>query len=922
MTASDLSPYGLRCELLAEPLGIDEPRPRLSWVLASDRRGAAQRAYRVRVAHRPEDLSGTDRLCWDTGVVASDETLHLEYDGTPLTSSTRYHWRVDVWDAGTDSGGGEPDGSARSWFETALLHPDEWQARWIGRDPLAAPPMEPPQGSDRSPRTDVLDPPAQLRRTVTLDTAPVRARVYATARGIYELRVNGRRAADVELAPGWTEYHHRLLYQTYDVTDLLTAGDNVIAAVLADGWWSGYVGFDPRHAARHYGDAPYLLAQLVLDFADGSRRVVGTDGDWREHHGATRYADLLMGEYRDARAGTDGWDRPGFDATGWAPVRTAEIAPTGPALVADPAQPVRVVDELSPVSIVDRGDGRFIVDLGQNMVGRVRLTVPAATAGTRIELRHAEMLTGDGELYLANLRSAEATDVYLTGGPDTEVFEPAFTFHGFRYVEVRGYPGTLRPDAITGRVLSSDTPPAGEFACSDETVMRLQSNIRWGQRGNFVAIPTDCPQRDERLGWTADAQIFLPTACRNADVSAFFARWMADVVAGQDDDGAFGDMAPRLCLLREGAPAWGDGGVVVPWHLYRTYGDRRVLARSYPAMAAWVEHIHRHNPDLIWRHRVGNHYGDWLQVDARTPREVLATAYFARSARLVARAAEVLGHTDDAHRYAELADAVREAFRTAFVADDGRVHGGTQTGQLLALAFDLLPAHLVDAAVQHLVADIRARGDHLSTGFVGVALLCPVLTDHGHADLAYALLHQDTYPSWGYSIAHGATTIWERWDGWTEEHGFQSAAMNSFNHYSLGSVGDWLYGRVAGLDQSAGSVADRRLELRPTPGGRLTWATARYESPRGAAACGWRLAEGHIQFDVQVPVGSTAVLHLPTDDPSGVREGDTAVARSPGVTVVADESTRLVLELAAGRYQFTAEPPAAPPDSRSEQPTY
>jgi alpha-L-rhamnosidase len=521
------------------------------------------------------------------------------------------------------------------------------------------------------------------------------------------------------------------------------------------------------------------------------------------------------------------------------------------------------------------------------------------------------MLGDDGELYLANLRSAEATDVYLTGGRDGETFEPCFTFHGFRYVEVHGYPGALGSAAITGRVLSSDTPTVGEFACSDETVMRLQSNIRWGQRGNFVSIPTDCPQRDERLGWTADAQIFLPTACRNADVSAFFARWMADVIAGQDDDGAFGDMAPRLCLLREGAPAWGDGGVVVPWHLYRTYGDRRVLERSYAAMVAWVEHIHRHNPDLVWRHRVGNHYGDWLQVDARTPREVLATAYFARSARLVSRAAEVLGHTDDARRYAELADAVRDTFIASFVADDGRITGDTQTCYLLALAFDLLPAHLVDAAVRHLVADVRARGDHLSTGFVGVALLCPVLTDHGHADLAYALLHQDTYPSWGYSIAHGATTVWERWDGWTEEHGFQSAAMNSFNHYSLGSVGDWLYGRVAGLDQSAESVADRRLVLRPTPGGRLTWATARYDSPRGAAACGWRLTDDEIHVDVRVPVGSTAVLHLPTDDPDRAREGDTAAARSAGVTVAAREGTRLVLELAAGRYHFTAKPPAA-----------
>ncbi|HLL64916.1 MAG TPA: family 78 glycoside hydrolase catalytic domain [Micromonosporaceae bacterium] len=905
MTGPGLTAYGLSCELLREPLGIDEPRPRLSWKLASDRRGAAQRAYRVRVATRAADLADPDRLCWDTGVVSSDETLHLAYDGTPLVSTTRYHWRVEVWDAD-----GEPGAGAASWFETALLHRDEWVARWIGRDPAVAPPMDPPQGSDHSDRASRLDPPAQLRRSFVLATAPVRARLYATARGVYQPRINGQRVGDVELAPGWTEYAQRLLYQTYDVTDLLAAGENVIAAALADGWWSGYVGFDPRRAAQHYGDAPYLLAQMVMDFADGSRRVLGTDSRWLEHEGALRYADLLVGECHDARAATAGWDRPGFDVAGWMPVRLGDDSPAQ-SLLADPAQPVRVVDELTPVSIEGRGDGRFRVDLGQNMVGRVRLSVPHCASGTRIELRHAEMLTDDGELYLANLRSAEATDVYLTAGRAGEVFEPAFTFHGFRYVEVRGYPGDLHPAAIVGRVLSSDTPPAGEFTCSDDTVMRLQSNIRWGQRGNFLAIPTDCPQRDERLGWTADAQIFLPTACRNADVSAFFARWMGDVVAGQDDDGAFGDMAPRLLLLREGAPAWGDGGVIVPWHLYRTYGDRRVLERSYPAMAAWVEHIHRNNPDLVWRNRVGNHYGDWLQVDARTPREVLATAYFARSTRLVAHAAQVLGHDDDAGRYADLADAVRDAFRAAFVSPDARVTGETQTCYLLALAFDLLPRHLVAPAVEHLVGDIRARGNHLSTGFVGVALLCPTLTDHGHAELAYALLHQDTYPSWGYSIAHGATTIWERWDGWTEDRGFQSAAMNSFNHYSLGSVGDWLYGRVAGLDQASDSVADRRLVLRPTPGGRLTWASARYASPRGEASCGWRLTPEAMQYDVVVPVGSTAALHLPTDDPSGAREGGAAVAESPGVDIVAITPTHLVLHLVAGRYRFTAKPPAA-----------
>jgi alpha-L-rhamnosidase len=897
-----LAPYGLTCELLETPLGIDEPRPRLSWRLASPRRGDAQAAYRLRVALRVEDLDDQARLVWDSGRVSSGDSLHAIYDGAPLQSSTRYHWRVTVWDAD-----GRPPATAESWFETGLLHPGEWVAAWIGHDPAVQAPRDPPGGDDRGERTRRLEPCPHLRRRFTLAERPLRARAYASARGLYELRVNGRRVGEAELAPGWTEYRRRVLYQTYDVTELLQQGENVIGAVLADGWWSGYVGFDPRRPARHYGDAPQLIVQLVVDFAGGSRWMVVTDGGWRERPGPIRYADLLMGERHDAREQLPGWDRPGYDDGDWT---TAVVVDRDTSvLCAASDRPVKVIEELAPVSFWRGGDDRFIADLGQNIVGRVRLTIRGAPRGQRVRLRHAEMLDEDGELYVANLRTAEASDVYVAGGEPVEVFEPRFTCHGFRYVEVSGYPGELRQDDVVGRVLRSDTPLAGEFRCSDAMVMRLQANIRWSQRGNFVAVPTDCPQRDERLGWLADAQVFLPTACRNADVAAFMARWMRDVVGAQDSDGAFPDVAPKLCVEGEGAPGWGDGGVIIPWQLYRAYGDVRVLERSFDAMVAWVERIYRHNPDLIWRDHVGNHYGDWLQVDAHTPGDVLATAYFARSAQLLAAAAEVLGRREAAKRYGELHTAIRGAFVDAFVDAGGRVTGGTQTGYLLALAFDLLPQQLVGAAVGQLVADIEARGRHLSTGFLGVGLLCPVLTEHGHADLAYALLHQDTYPSWGYAIGHGATTIWERWDGWTAERGFQTPAMNSFNHYALGAVGDWLYGRVAGIDQRPGSVAYRHLLLRPTVGGRLGWARAWQESPRGRVACGWHLSGDQVGVDVQVPPGVSAVLHVPTGDPASVREGGTPAAGSPGVRVVDRLPAALVVALASGSYHFTAARP-------------
>ncbi|MEU8664478.1 family 78 glycoside hydrolase catalytic domain, partial [Actinoplanes philippinensis] len=724
-------PYGLTTEQRTEPLGVDERRPRLSWKLRSDRIGAAQSAYRITATAGGETV-------WDTGRRESADTILIAWEGAGLRSATRYRWRVEVWDEG-----GTATRPAESWFETGLLDPDEWDAVWIGRDPRALPPVDPPTDDDLD-TPGPAEAPLHLRTTFHLPADVTRARLYATARGVYEQHLNGTKAGNLELAPGWTEYHHRIQYQTYDVTALLRRGDNEFSANVADGWWSGYVGFDARRPARHYGDAPQFLAQLVVDLADGARQVVATDGTWTEHDGPIRSADLLMGEFVDARR------RIGAGR----PVAVLDTEP-GP-LVAEPDAPIRVTEDVPAVVVHRRDRGRFVVDFGQNLVGRVRLTIQGAPAGHRIVLRHAEVLTAGGDLYRDNLRRAAATDTYVTGGGAVEVFEPRFTVHGFRYAEITGHPGGLTAADVTARVLHNDLTWTGSFDCDDPTVNRLHDNIRWGQRGNFVAVPTDCPQRDERLGWLADAQVFAPTATRNADVSAFFARWMRDVVDGQDDDGAFRDIAPIIVLDREGAPARGDGGVIIPWLLWRTYGDRRVLERCFDAMARWVDHVQRHNPTLLWEHRTGNSYGDWLQVDAETPRDVLATAYFAHSARIVADAADVLGRPSQ--RYRRLHADIRDAFVDAYVADDGSVKGGTQTAYLLALGFGLLPPDLVPPAVDRLAAGIESRGNRLTTGFVGVSLLCPVLAGHGRADLAYALLHQDEYPSWGYSIRHGATT--------------------------------------------------------------------------------------------------------------------------------------------------------------------
>ncbi|MGW3345645.1 family 78 glycoside hydrolase catalytic domain [Nonomuraea rubra] len=878
--APALQPYDLRCEHLRTPLGIGTPTPRLAWRLASDRRGDAPAAHRVTV-HGPGGA-----LAWDSGWIDGQD-VSADYGGAPLVSFARYDWRVEV------RGGG----SARSWFDTGVLHADEWRAAWIGHDPETDPPFEPPTDDrePRTPRTAHLPAPRYFRRVVDLRPATA-VRIAVTARGLYELHVNGHRAGDGELTPGWTDYRRRVPYQVYDVTDLAGDGPLCVGAILADGWWSGSLGWDGRQQAQRYGRHPQLLAQIVAEHADGSRTVIGTDGRWRETAGPLRYADLLMGEWYDARLDLGGWDLPGFDDSSWAPARVADTDLS--VLVPSVAEPVRVTRDLVPVEVRSH-DGRTIVDLGQNIAGRVRLTVRGAAPGTRVTLRHGEALTDDGGLYTANLRSAEATDHYVAAGSAEETYEPRFTVHGFRYVEVTGHADV----AVVGRAMHSDTPVAGEFSCSDAMVRQLMSNIRWSQRDNFVSVPTDCPQRDERLGWTADAQVFLPTACYNADVAAFFTNWLADLRCAQDAaGGAVPDVVPHVITERHGTPAWGDAATIVPWHLYEVYGDERVLRDSLPSMRRWVDHVERHNPGLVWRDKVGSHYGDWLQADVRTDRDVLATAYFALSADLTARAAAVLGDTEARDRYAGLRERIGEAFAREFVSPDGRITGDTQTGYLLALAHRLVPAGLVPAAVAHLVADLERRGRRLTTGFAGVALLGPVLSAHGHADLAYALLHDDRYPSWGYSIKRGATTIWERWDGWTEETGFGPVAMNSFNHYALGSVGAWLYGGVAGLGQEEGSVGFRRPRIRPLVGGALRWASAAYETPLGRLASRWELAgQGELRLSVQIPPGALATVHVPTTDPSSVRESGEPVSGVVGRTGAA-----VVCQVGSGRYSFTS----------------
>ncbi len=661
--------------------------------------------------------------------------------------------------------------------------------------------------------------------------------------------------SDQHFAPGWTGYDKRVQVQTYDVTRFLRQGRNVIAATLADGWYTGFLGWDGKR--NHYGGYP-LRFRASLKVLDGSETTLVTDASWKAAHGPILFADFYRGEHHDARKAMPGWTSPNFDDTGW---HAVDVADENRNLVGTAGAEVRVSQEIKPRQISNPQPGEYVFDMGQNMVGWVRLRV-RGPAGTTITLRHAEMLKPDGTLYTENLRTADSVDRYILSGRGWEVWEPQFTFHGFRYVAMTGFPGRPNLNTITGRVAHSDIPQALEFSTDNPQLNQLQSNIDWGQRGNFLSVPTDCPQRDERLGWMGDAQVFVRTACMNRDVASFFTKWMGDVNTAQHV-GAFPDVVPTMLGPGgAGAPAWGDAGVIVPWTLYECYGDTRLLQQSFSHMAAWVDRIAKMNPDFLWKQGRGSDYGDWLSINALTDKEVLATAFFAHSAHLVAQAASVLGKASEQAQYQRLFESIARAFLQAYVdASTGKIRGDTQTAYALALRFGLLPHDLQSKAGQHLVANIKARDNHLSTGFVGVSHLLPALSQVGRDDVAYALLTQTTFPSWLYSIQQGATTIWERWDGWTEDKGFQTPGLNSFNHYSFGAVGEWMYENIAGLSPLAPGW--KRIRVRPVPGANLKRASATLQTPYGPLVSRWELNKGHFRLHVVIPANTTARVHVP-----------------------------------------------------------
>ncbi|MBM2620304.1 family 78 glycoside hydrolase catalytic domain [Actinoplanes sp. LDG1-06] len=1000
--ASPVTLAGLTTERQTNPIGLDARKPRFGWRLVAGVNGQVQGRYQVTVGTSP---GATD--VWDSGQVASGQSVDVPYGGPALTSNRTYHWRVRVWDAQ-----GRPSPwSPAARFDTGLFDPaSEWQAGFVGAPvtanltgaswiwyPEGDPVNSVPAGTryfrrtfDRSAagtpatlvvtgddtadvwingtpvsssrrvadswkRATTVDVTAQLRTgsntiaiaatnttagpasviaklgslvtdgawkssqtgpsgwqqpgfddsawTAARVSAPLgggqwgsqvsvpsftpyvskgfdlakpvaRARLFATALGLHETFLNGARVTDERLAPGWTDYTKRLQYRVYDVTAKLRTGGNTLGALVGNGWYSGSLGFA---GSQRYGTQPWYSARLSVEFTDGTRTDVRTDGSWTSAPSTVVADDLYHGEDQDAR----------ITSTAGTPVAVRTAAQ--PTLVAQVDPGVTVQQEFTPKAITQPKPGAWIVDLGQNFAGwnRLKATGPA---GTKVTLRHGEILNADGTLYTTNLRAAQATDTFtLAGTGATEVFEPNFTVHGYRYVEITGYPGTVTADSLTGRAAWTDGAGTGTFTTSDPMINQVQHNILWGARSNLLSIPTDCPQRDERLGWTGDIASFAATSTFGFDTHGLLAKFADDMVDAQRSDGAFTDVAPAV-IDGAGKAGWADAGVIVPYTIWQRYGDLAPADKHFAAMAKYVDYLRSTaGADLVRNHET---FGDWLNVDDNTPNDVSSTAFFGWSARLVSRMAAATGRTAEAASYGTLADQIAAAFTNRFVAADGTVGNNSQTGYVLALAFGMVPAARQQAVADKLAAKVDARNGHLSVGFMGVENLLPVLADHGHADTAYRILQQPDYPGWGYMNSRGATTIWERWDGIRVDGSLQDPGMNSFNHYGLGSVGDWLYRAVGGV--APASPGYRQALIAPRPGGSLTAASSSLSSPYGVTSSSWTRNGSKLTLEVVVPPNATALVKVPAATGATVNAPPEAVPQGPGS-----------YSLGSGRYTFT-----------------
>ena len=876
----------LLTENLHNPISIDYKAPAFSWQLTGDRRNVMQTAYEIRVGTDPK-AKGT---VWESGKVTSSQSVFVPYAGSELHSGEEYYWQVKVWD---------DKGKASAWSEVAhwkmgLLDPSDWSAQWI----------------TPSFQEDESRPSPIFRKEFHLHKKIRSAYAYITAHGLYDAQINGKRVGDAFLTPGWTSYNKRLQYQVYDVTDMLKEGGNAIGVTLGSGWYRGHVGFVPTPGL--FGKDISLLCQINITYEDGSKETINSDNSWKTSTGAIRSSEIYYGEMIDHRKEQHGWTLPGFDDSKWSGVTVNDFSKS--VLVATYNEPVKQHETFKPVKIFKTPKGEQVIDFGQNLVGWVKLTV-SGKAGDTIRLSHAEVLDKPGDFYTANLRSATAQDTYILSGNGVETFEPHFTWQGFRYVKVEGFHGDLKPENFVAITLYSDMRSTGTFSCSNQMINQLQHNITWGQRGNFLDVPTDCPQRDERLGWTGDAQVFSRTASFNMNVHNFFTKWMKDVAADQYSSGAVPHVIPDVLKSPGSEPGgstgWSDVSTIVPWNMYLAYGDKRILENQYKSMKAWVDYMQNHSRNNLWN--TGDHFGDWLfysvdddtdGISAITSKYLIAQCFYGYSTQLLINAAQVLGKDDDVKYYTDLLAKIKSAFFNEYVTPNGLISSDTQTAYVLALQFDMLPENLRQQAADRLVRNIHRYNNHLTTGFLGTPYLCHVLSRFGHTDVAYQLLLQDTYPSWLYPVKMGATTIWERWDGIRPDGSFEAVSMNSFNHYAYGAIGDWMYRVIAGVDTKEDAPGYKQITIKPHLGGNFTFANLDYEIPYGKISSHWKVDSTKFSLDVQVPANTTATVYIPAKDSNSLTEGGKPLSND--IKVDGMEDGYVKLEVGSGNYSFVA----------------
>jgi alpha-L-rhamnosidase len=825
--------------------------PQFSWIIASDADNVVQQSYQLQLA-ADEDFTA---IVYDSGVVETDQSAHVQPEGVLLTSARRYFVRVK---AATTAGATEY--SAPVSFLTALLDPKEWKAAFVT--------VEKPEDKDKSNAT-------MLRRDFPIKKPVQEAYVFASALGLYKLYINGRRAGDAELAPGWTSYNKHLLYQSYEVTDLLKQGANAIGALVGAGWYKGKMGFVGLR--NHYGSRTALLTQLLIRYEDGSEDLIVTDGSWQGTDSPITFAEIYDGEIYDASLEQDGWNEPGFIAENWQKVTTLEHDFS--TLTAQRAAPVKHMETLPVLELITTPEGDQVLDFGQNLSGWIRFKAEGKK-GDRVELNCFESLDSKGNVYLDNLRGAKQTIDYTYGRDGMVEYNPSFTFMGFRYAKISAWPAGSEPKPENFEVMAlySEMEQTGDFESSNPDLNRLNLNVNWSLKGNFVDVPTDCPQRNERLGWTGDAQIFARTACYLMNTYEFFSKWLTDVAADQTPEGGVPHVVPDILagqseddwLLSQGthsAAAWADVAVIMPWAMYLNYGDKKIIEKQYDSMKGWINFMKNNSNDYIWNYKL--QFGDWVALDAEegsyfgaTPNDLTCTAYFAYSTGLFVKMARIIGRDDDAAKYEELYQKVLDKYQWTFFNEDGTMTAQTQTAHIVSLYFGLVPEKFRQQTIDGLIKLLNAENGHLVTGFVGTPYFCHALSQHGKKQEACDLLMRDDFPSWLYQDKMGATTIWEHWDGIKPDGSMWSADMNSFNHYAYGAVDEWIYRVLGGLEADENKPGFKHSIVQPHIGGELDYAKTSYLTPYGLLSSHWKKSGQEVTLEVEIPHNTTATIVL------------------------------------------------------------